>query len=172
MSLALRRELSVSVYADTVRKARRAGSLVPLWDGSKDLSGTNLSMLDLSGARFPPGMRFDNCIFTGTNFEDAELPSAHFDGANLYRTRLDQAWMSYAHFVGTSIAECSLRNARLENALFQGGSITSTKMTNTLLTYASFLDVKGVDVDVSGSRSFLCRTTGSEFTPPITLNEL
>jgi uncharacterized protein YjbI with pentapeptide repeats len=143
-----------------------------LWDESKDLSGTNLSMLDLSGARFPPGMRFDNCNCTGTNFEDAELPSAHFDGANLYRTRLDQAWLSYAHFVGTSIAECSLRNARLENALFQGGTITSTKMTNTLLTYASFLNVKGVDVDVSGSRSFMCRTTGSEFTPPIILNEL
>lgn len=170
MLLELRRKLSA--YTDTVQKARKAGAFVPLWDGSKDLSGTNLSMLDLSGARFPPGMRFDNCNCTGTNFEDAELPSAHFDGANLYRTRLDQAWLSYAHFVGTTMVECSLCDARMENALFQGGSITSTKMTNTLLTYASFLNVKGVDVDVSGSRSFLCRTTGSEFTPPIVLNEL
>jgi uncharacterized protein YjbI with pentapeptide repeats len=122
-----------------------------------DLTGADLSGLDLRGARM----------------SRAWLESADLTGADLAGAELDLAVLARADLAGTDLSKCkTLKGANLSEALvagtdfsrldlsgcfFSGADLTNTRFVGAILEKVDFGKAKMVGTDLSGSKATALR---------------
>lgn len=125
---------------------------------TEDLSGINLSGIDLREAKFPLKARFKGAIFRKTNLEksrliDAKLSASDFSGARMQNCQLKGAKLQKANFEGVDLSSANLADANLSKANF----------SNTLLIGANLCDAKLNDANLQGAELQDAQIAGADF---------
>ncbi|MCH5536048.1 pentapeptide repeat-containing protein [Pseudomonas syringae] len=94
----------------------------PLWVTGVDLSGQDLSRLDLQSARF------ERCLFAGTDLTASNLTNTHW-----HRCRAPEAV-----FRSSTLEEASFLNSDLNNTVWQRGKLAHASFEGCKLTGANF----------------------------------
>ena len=102
-----------------------------------DLSGANLSGMDMSGEalRFT---NFSNATMVGTDLRRARLNDANLSGADLTQARLGSASLAYANLSGANLSGARLGSADLRYANLSGANLTGADLYDTTLGSADF----------------------------------
>src|SRR3954454_6155043 len=115
-----------------------------------DLSGMNLTALQLDGADFTEARlidarlestKLDHAVFidarlSGADLKNAVLPYAQLDRANLSAADLSGADLSYVHLDGAYLDRADLHFALLRGADLHGANLRGADLTNADLTGA------------------------------------
>jgi uncharacterized protein YjbI with pentapeptide repeats len=122
------RSRSPEQQADARARARALGeAIAALFKNgfaTTDLSGTYFAGVDLSGIRFPDGVKFDRGELMGTRFDDATLKRASFRSTNLPLTSFVGAQLSGADFSWPDVAEYNY-GVRISGIIRHGGMLGS-----------------------------------------------
>ncbi len=103
-----------------------------------DLSGRNMSQIDLAGANF------QGAILNGTDFSNSNLSGADLTGASLISSILTSADLSGATLVGVDLSD-----ANLEYANLTGANLMGANMRGADLTWVNFTQAILVGADLS-----------------------
>lgn len=120
-----------------------------------DLSGANLSYIDISGANLS-GARLDRAIFTRTNLTNVDLSGAHLPRAflveaNLANVNLTDCQLSGADFAAATLTAANLSFSDLSAADFFGAELTKAKLCDTDLTLTRFRSSTLEEADFSNA---------------------
>ncbi len=107
----------------------------------------NLSGSDLTGA-YCVGANFENGMFVGTKFVQADLSQvngqgakfiyAHFDEADLNHANLNNAYLISANLSESNLTDAQLIGARCRDATFNQALLYNTDLTNAQLQFTGF----------------------------------
>lgn len=115
-----------------------------------DLSGANLTGLDLHGAQFGQAL-LENANLTGTDLIGADLQDAVLAHATLQSTRLAGCNLQRANLGAARIAQCDFTGADLRGAVFDNARITEADWRGARLDGIRMNDAQLVAVNFAGA---------------------
>jgi uncharacterized protein YjbI with pentapeptide repeats len=127
-------EQEAALKAEFLKKLNQGESLVNGDYACIDLTGENLTGVDLSG-----------CYLEGVNFTDCDLTKANLTGAILAGANLTNAILHQTNCQGANIGASDLTDAdfteaNLEKAQLGGANYTRTKFIRCLMSEINYLD--------------------------------
>jgi uncharacterized protein YjbI with pentapeptide repeats len=131
------------------------GSADPKPIGSVDLTGKDLSYLQLSNAQFDRAV-LDGANFWSTNLNWSQLTStslvgANFTNAKLIKARLAAAKASGANFSSATLDEAEFIYADLTGANFSGSQLVGASLTESKYIEANFTQANLTNADLTGA---------------------
>jgi uncharacterized protein YjbI with pentapeptide repeats len=102
-----------------------------------DLSGANLSNMDLSKAQLV-GANLNMANLSNTNLSGANLTKASVVGANLSGANLRQTNLTQTTFVYSNLAQAQIQGATLLQTDFQGTNLAEVDLTGSEIARSSF----------------------------------
>ena len=129
------------------------------WIGrASDLSGINLSGIDMSGASHghttDMALDFSGANLTGANFTNCDLSATRFNYANLTGANFTNAKIKYCDFSGANVTLADFTLADISMALFNNTTISETKFENVKNAQplvANSIDLHRVHTEIDGS---------------------
>lgn len=136
------------------------------WGNTPDLSGANLSEMDLRDVRLSFA-KLEGACFKGSNLRsayfvqadlrgadlrDADLDEAHLDRSVLMDAQLQGAQLGGAKIRGAKLARANLSEASLSYANLEKAYLNATILRSTDLSFARFGENTFVNVDFSVAR--------------------
>jgi uncharacterized protein YjbI with pentapeptide repeats len=115
-----------------------------------DLSGANLSNIDLSKAQLV-GANLNMANLVNTNLSEANLTKASVVGANLGGANLRQTNLSEATFVYSNLAQAQMQGATLYKTDLQGANLANVELTGARISRSSFTNANIYQVKLPGS---------------------
>jgi uncharacterized protein YjbI with pentapeptide repeats len=137
--------------ASPTRIARMRRRVEALMQGSRDLSGLDLTGVDLSGM----DLRGARCV--GTWMEAADLSGTVLDGADLSRAVLTRVQAKGGSWRGVNLAEANLGRASLTGVDLSEASFTDGVVLDGLsLTHCVLVRARLVGCNLAGARLLAC----------------
>jgi uncharacterized protein YjbI with pentapeptide repeats len=131
----LRFALSSQIPSEAISRSRQQGELFEKDPHTLDLSGCDLSGVDLTQ------LSFGNALLAGTTFDGASLRGARFSGADLSNCSFRGCSANYAVFNNCTLDHATFMNADFSGADFSGSSIRGAVFTGTRMEQAKLLGV-------------------------------
>jgi uncharacterized protein YjbI with pentapeptide repeats len=115
-----------------------------------DLSGANLSNIDLSKAQLV-GANLNMANLVNTNLSEANLTKASVVGANLGGANLRQTNLTEATFVYSNLAQAQMQGATLYKTDLQGANLANVELTGARISRSSFTNANIYQAKLPGS---------------------
>jgi uncharacterized protein YjbI with pentapeptide repeats len=115
-----------------------------------DLSGANLSNIDLSKAQLV-GANLNMANLVNTNLSEANLTKASVVGANLSGANLRQTNLTEATFVYSNLAQAQMQGATLYKTDLQGANLANVDLTGARISRSSFTNANIYQAKLPGS---------------------
>ena len=107
---------------------------------SKNLSGIDLSEIDLRGAYLYSTNLYGSNL-SSTDLYGAELFNANLSGANLFKANLSNTNLERANLSGANLIKANLSNANLENTDLSNANLSDVNLSNTNLFNTNLFNV-------------------------------